>query len=59
MSEPTITATEELWHTADKSRLVPKGDPEAAHLFCEKGEVIRAEWAAKFGLTDSDKKKKK
>ena len=45
-----ITATERLWMTADRSRLVPDKHPEAAFLFCAPGQSIPEAEARKYGL---------
>ncbi len=39
-----------LWLTADRLRVVPDGDPEAAFLFCVPGRAIPLEEAERFGL---------
>lgn len=46
-----FTATTRLWVTADASRLVGDGDPDAAFLFCIPGQQIPEAEAAKYGLT--------
>lgn len=43
-------ATEKLWLTADRSRLVKDGDPEAAFLFCTPGKALSDEDAKRYGL---------
>jgi hypothetical protein len=45
-----VKATERLYLNADKSKVVPEGDPEAAFLFATPGTEISAEDAAKYGL---------
>lgn len=44
------TLTEKLWYTADHSRVVPDGDPEAAFLLGPAGHIISDEEAARLGL---------
>ena len=46
----TVKATHKLWLTADRSRLVHDGSPEAAFLFCVPGRAIPIEEARKYGL---------
>lgn len=49
----SVTATERLFLTADKSRLVEEGDPAAAFLFCAPGHEIPIKDAEKYGLLGS------
>ena len=44
-------ADRRLWQTADRSRLVEDGDPEAAFLFCTPGDEVAEEEAKRYGLT--------
>lgn len=44
------TLTEKLWYTADRSRVVPDGDPEAAFLLGPAGHLITDEEAIRLGL---------
>lgn len=39
-----------MWHTADKQRLVPDGDPEAAFLAFTPGQEVPDGLAAELGL---------
>ena len=43
-------AKERLYHTADKSRLVPEGHDEAAFLYANEGDEIPADACALYGL---------
>lgn len=45
-----ITATERLYLTADRERVVAEGDPAAAFLFTTPGKEISAEDVARYGL---------
>lgn len=45
-----FTATERLWLTADRERVVKDGDPQAAFLFATPGKKISAEDVERFGL---------
>ena len=45
-----VKITERLYLTADKERVVPEGDPEAAFLFATPGKEISAEDAEKYSL---------
>lgn len=47
-----MKATERLWLTADKGRLVAEGDPKAAFLYAAAGDEIPDEAAERFGLID-------
>ena len=47
---PIYKPTEKLWLTADRSRLVKDGDPEAAFLFCIPGRAIPMQEAKQYGL---------
>lgn len=49
---PKIRVTERLYWTADKRRVVPEGDPEAAFLYAPAGRLIPESEAAALGLTD-------
>jgi hypothetical protein len=49
-----VEAGEPLWLTADRSELVPEGDPEAAHLFASKGKRISRADAIHYGLLEPD-----
>lgn len=50
---PMIIPQQKLWLTADKSRLVPDGHPDAAFLFCMPGRPILRSEAAKWGLLET------
>ena len=41
-----------LYHTADKSRLVPEGHDEAAFLYANEGDEIPADACTLYGLKD-------
>ncbi len=45
-----VTATETLWLTVDRDRLVVDGDPEAAFLFTTPGKRISLDDARQYGL---------
>ncbi|QXN68004.1 hypothetical protein [Microcystis phage Mwe-Yong1] len=45
-------ACERLYLTADRTRVVPHGSPEAAFLYASEGDEIPASAAEKFGLVD-------
>ncbi len=45
-----VTATETLWLTVDRDRLVEDGDPEAAFLFTTPGQRISLDDAREYGL---------
>ena len=44
---------EKLWLTADRSRLVPDGDEEAAFLFCLPGQRVSVGDAQRYGLVEA------
>lgn len=46
----TVIASEKLWLTADRSRVVPDGDAEAAFLFCTPGKAISDDDAKRYGV---------
>lgn len=48
------TATERLYLTSDRSRVVPKGDREAAYLWKAEGDQITADEARQYGLEGAD-----
>ena len=45
-----IIARERLFETADRTRLVPQDDPDAAFLFCTPGAPIGKDDAQRFGI---------
>jgi hypothetical protein len=45
-----VRADRRLWETADRSRVVEDGDPEAAFLLCIPGDEIPEEQAKRYGL---------
>ena len=45
-----IVAKKQIWLTADKSRAVPDGHPEAAHLMAAAGHVVSHADAVRLGL---------
>lgn len=47
---PMITPGERLWLTADKDRVVPDGDPDAATLYCTETDEVDADEAQRLGL---------
>ena len=47
-----MQATERLWWTAGRDRLVPDGHAKAAFLYAAEGDEIPDETAARFGLVD-------
>ena len=49
-----VIAEEKLWLTADRSRLVPDGDEEAAFLFSLPGRRIAAADATRYGLVGEE-----
>lgn len=48
----TIEAKQRLWQTADRKRLVPEGDPDAAFLYCIPGRRIPIHEARLYGLVE-------
>lgn len=48
--EHWVETKEALWLTADRERLVPEGDPEAAFLFASAGKRVSREDAERYGL---------
>lgn len=54
---PAIESDRRWWQTADRSRLVEDGDPEAAYLFAAKGDQISRDDVARYGLQDPDEVK--
>ena len=50
-----VTATERLYLTADKERVVKEGDPDAAFLFVTPGKEISAEDAKRYGIKEAAK----
>lgn len=52
-TEEKFTATERLWLTADRERVVRDGDPSAAFLFATPGKAISTEDVERYGLTKS------
>ncbi len=47
---PYVIAQERMFLTADRSRVVPEGDPEAASLYAAPGHRIPAAAAEQFDL---------
>ena len=45
-------ATARLWLTADRSRVVPEGDPAAAFLFAIPGRAVSRAEALRYGLIE-------
>lgn len=56
---PRVRMDERLWYTADKERVVPEGDPEAAFLFCTPGKEVPLAEAQRLGLATKSKGKTK
>lgn len=52
----SIIARERLWLTADKSRAVKDGDPEARFLLCAPGQQISKADAERYGLLAKEAK---
>lgn len=46
-----VVASERLWWTADQSRVVPDGHPDAAFLLCSPGDEIPLAVAQSVGAT--------
>ena len=46
---PMITPGERLWLTADKDRVVPDGDPDAATLYCTETDEVDSDEAQHLG----------
>lgn len=51
-TDTMMVATERLYLTADRKRLVREGDRRAATLYCTPGTQIPASAVALFGLVD-------
>lgn len=51
VSRPFVVLEEKLWLTADRERVVPDGDPEAAFLLGTPGKRVSADEAERLGLT--------
>jgi hypothetical protein len=51
----SVKATERLYLTADRERVVKEGDPDAAFLFSTPGKEISAEDAKRFGIKAASK----
>lgn len=49
-----VIAKERLYLTADRSRVVPHGDKDAAFLLAAQGQPIAIDVAEKFGLVEKD-----
>lgn len=49
-SQDNYTATERVWLTADKERVVPDGSAEAAFLLANEGDEIPADEVERLGL---------
>ncbi len=49
-SGPYVIAQERMFLTADRSRVVPEGDPDAASLYAAPGHRIPAGAVEQFGL---------
>jgi enoyl-CoA hydratase/carnithine racemase len=47
-------ADRRLYHTADKSRVVEEGDPEAAFLYLAEGQSAPLAEAREYGLVSGD-----
>lgn len=45
-----VIATERLWLTADRDRVVGESDPAAVFLFAAEGDEIAADDAERYGL---------
>lgn len=54
-NERWVEARERLWLTADRSRVVADGDPEAAFLLAAPGQRIPIEDAERYGLVKPKK----
>lgn len=50
-SKDNYTATERLWLTADRERVVPDGSSEAAFLLANEGTEVPAEEVERLGLS--------
>jgi hypothetical protein len=48
--EKVYRATQYWWLTADKSRVVPDGDPQAAHLLIAPNQTMPWDEAERYGL---------
>lgn len=46
----SVTVTQRLWLTADRSRLVVEGDPDAAFLFAIPGHRVPRADAIRYGI---------
>ena len=53
-----VTATQRLWLTVDRSRLVPDGHRDAAVLFCVPGTHLAVEDARRLGILDDGRPEK-
>ena len=51
-----VSATQRLWRTVD-NRIVEDGDPGAAFLLCNPGQVMTLAEAEKYGLYGGDEPK--
>lgn len=49
-SQVSVVVNERLWLTAERDRLVPDGDPDAAFLFCTAGARVARADALRLGL---------
>jgi hypothetical protein len=54
----SVVLGETLWLTADRDRVVPEGDPEAAFLLGTAGKRVAVEEAERLGLIKAGKAKK-
>jgi hypothetical protein len=52
-----VKATERLYLTVDRSRVVKEGDPDAAFLYRTPGKEISADDMKRYGLTESKAEK--
>lgn len=53
-----MIATEKLWITADRKKVVKDGDKKARFLLCVPGQTIPKDVVKKYGLDSVEEKKK-
>lgn len=53
-----VRMEQRLWQTADRTKLVLDGDPEAAFLFCVPGGYVSLTDAKRYGLVEDEGSKK-
>ena len=52
--QTVVTATQRLWLTSGKDKIVEEGSPDSAFLLCNPGQIISIPEAERLGLYGGD-----